>query len=219
LYFARLTGHGRPGTALAEASVGDWTRDMAEAAAIGRRIGKRVILTGTSTGATLISAFAADPARLQDVAGLVLIAPNYRIKAAGSSLLTLPFARYYLPLIMGKTRSWTGMNEGHNTYWTREYPVEALLPLAAIVKETEAMDFAEIALPALFVYAPIDPTVDHSRTEEVIADWGGPVETQVFDIPAAEADTAHVITGDIVSPMRTAPVTARIIDWAEGLAQ
>ena len=61
LYFARLAGHGRTGTALAGATAEDWLTDLAEALAIGTRIGERVILLGTSTGATLATIGLGDP--------------------------------------------------------------------------------------------------------------------------------------------------------------
>ena len=39
LYFSRLAGHGRRPAAMAEPDAGDWIEDMAEAMAIGRRLG------------------------------------------------------------------------------------------------------------------------------------------------------------------------------------
>ncbi len=50
LFFTRLAGHGRTGEALASATAGDWIEDMAEAMAIGRRLGDRVLVISTSTG-------------------------------------------------------------------------------------------------------------------------------------------------------------------------
>ncbi len=52
-YLTRLTGHGRPGRALGRARAEHWFRDTAEAVEIGRRIGRRVVLLGVSTGGAL----------------------------------------------------------------------------------------------------------------------------------------------------------------------
>ena len=52
LFFTRLTGHGRDNDAMGEATVQDWFQDIAEAVAVGRRLGDEVILLGTSTGGT-----------------------------------------------------------------------------------------------------------------------------------------------------------------------
>ena len=51
LFYTRLAGHGRSGDAMAEPLAGDWIEDMAEAMAIGRRLGDRVVVIATSTGA------------------------------------------------------------------------------------------------------------------------------------------------------------------------
>ena len=62
LFFTRLTGHGRGSIAMQTASVASWMKDMAEALAIGRRLGHRTIIIATSTGGTLAAAAALDAA-------------------------------------------------------------------------------------------------------------------------------------------------------------
>jgi hypothetical protein len=91
LFFTRLAGHGRNGAAMAEASVNDWIDDYAEAIAIGRMIGDKVVVVASSTGAALATWGATDPALARDVAAMVLISPNYRIGAFGAFLLTWPW--------------------------------------------------------------------------------------------------------------------------------
>ena len=55
LFYTRLTGHGRTGSALACARVNDWLNDVVEAYEIGRRLGKKVIMIGCSTGGTSLA--------------------------------------------------------------------------------------------------------------------------------------------------------------------
>ncbi|AKI00441.1 Alpha/beta hydrolase family [Hoeflea sp. IMCC20628] len=45
-YYVRLKGHGRSGDAMIEGSVHGWANDFAEAMAIGRRLGERVVIVG-----------------------------------------------------------------------------------------------------------------------------------------------------------------------------
>lgn len=104
LFYTRLTGHGQPGEALAAAEAGDWVLDGLEALEIGRRLGERVILFGTSTGATVIAEVLAREGEAQDIAGAALVSPNFRIADPNAPFLTLPFARYYTPIIGGKIR-------------------------------------------------------------------------------------------------------------------
>jgi hypothetical protein len=49
LFFTRLTGHGQDGTAMAKGSINAWVNNHAEAIAIDRAIGERVVVIGTST--------------------------------------------------------------------------------------------------------------------------------------------------------------------------
>ena len=53
--------------------------DGLEALEIGRRLGERVILFGTSTGATVIAEVLAREGEAQDIAGAALVSPNFRI--------------------------------------------------------------------------------------------------------------------------------------------
>ena len=53
LFFTRLSGHGQTTEALSESTPKEWFQDATEALEIGKRLGEKVILVGTSTGATL----------------------------------------------------------------------------------------------------------------------------------------------------------------------
>jgi hypothetical protein len=50
---ARLTGHGQDGPAMDRATLRDWRADTAEALAIGRAVGERLLVLSCSTGSTL----------------------------------------------------------------------------------------------------------------------------------------------------------------------
>ena len=52
LFFTRLSGHGQTTEALSESTPKEWFQDATEALEIGKRLGEKVILVGTSTGAT-----------------------------------------------------------------------------------------------------------------------------------------------------------------------
>ena len=92
LYFMRLAGHGRSGDALAAVTAGDWVEDMAEAMAIGRRLGERVLLISTSSGSPLAAIAATDAGLMDGLAGVVMISPNFGLKSAAGAILDLPLA-------------------------------------------------------------------------------------------------------------------------------
>lgn len=217
LYFTRLAGHGRGSAAMAEPTAGDWLEDMAEALAIGRRLGDRVLIISTSTGGTLSAIAATDPALSQNVAGIVFVSPNFGIDKRASFLLGLPFVREWGPVVAGEERSFDVRNADHERLWTTRYPTVATIPMEALVQYALALDYAAARVPALFVFSPTDRVVQPGVTAEIATAWGAPVEVWHPELTEADDPYHHVIAGDIMSPNQTAPTAARIVDWAKGL--
>ena len=213
LFFTRLAGHGRTSDAMAEPTVNHWVNDIAEAIEIGRRLGDRVVLMGTSTGATLITWAATQPALMENVASLVLISPNYGVRASGAQILTLPWGGRIAGMILGERRSFQPRNEAHARLWTTQYPTSALLPMAALVDLAVGAEIHNIQVPALFVFSPHDQVVRPDRTEQIAARWGAAHGT----IRVAESGDPmnHVIAGDALSPATTAGLADKIVDYLE----
>lgn len=216
LFFTRLTGHGLPGDAMAEASAGDWIEDMAEAMAIGRRLGERVLILSTSTGGTLAALGAADPALSQGMAGVVMVSPNFGIRSPAARIHDLPFARHWGPVVAGQTRSFSPQNAAHGLYWTTSYPTVALFPMAALVRHVVALDLSGARAPLLVLYPQQDQVVDPAKTESVLRGWGGPRQMERRVMGLGDDPYAHVIAGDILSPGQTADTVRIILDWARG---
>jgi len=217
LYYARLAGHGRGALAMAEPSAGDWMEDMAEALAIGRRIGKKVIVVTTSTGGTLAAIAATDPALMEAVKGIVFVSPNFRIKNPTATILEWPLARTISTLIVGAERSFDPQNEGHAKYWTTIYPTTALIPMAAVVKHARKADYSDVTTPALFIFSDDDAVVDAETTRAIATKWGGPVTLQPRVMGESDDPFNHVIAGDILSPGQTAETVQIMRDWIAGL--
>ncbi|MEM6460974.1 MAG: alpha/beta hydrolase [Pseudomonadota bacterium] len=215
LFYTRLTGHGRTGPAMAEASVKSWINDVAEAVAIGDTIGERTILVGTSTGGSLVTWAAAQPELTANLAGIINISPNYGIQAFGSQILTAPWAKQLVRLIQGEIRSFEPANELHAQYWTTEYPSEALLPMAELVRLTNQSAFENMTVPALFIYSEADTVVRPEITARVAARWGA--DSEVVLIENSDDKDNHVIAGDALSPSTTEDTAQIIIDWISRL--
>ncbi|MDZ7600261.1 MAG: alpha/beta hydrolase [Hoeflea sp.] len=211
LYFARLTGHGRSGDAMLEGSVNAWVNDLAEAIAIGRRLGERVVIMATSTGASLATWAATRPELMADVVGLVQISPNYGVQAAGSGLLTMPWAATLVPLIAGERRSFKPHNDLQAEFWTTEYPSRALLPMAAVVKLASGVDAARITVPSLFIVSPQDQVIRPDLVAAMAAGWGAPAE--LIEVTDSDDPSQHVIAGDALSPSTTDRLAKAAADW------
>ena len=219
LHFARLTGHGRDGAGMADGSADAWLDDVAEAIAIGRRIGDRVILLSASTGGTLTTWAAQLPGMMENVAGQAMISPNFAVVDPNAALLTLPWGRQLLPAVVGAQRSFEAMNEEHGRWWTTSYPTVALIPMQATVERAAKVPVEDIAVPALFIFHPDDKVVRSDVTEQVAARWGKNTgaKVEIERVTQAEDPFNHVIAGRILSPSNTEPLAARIVEWARGL--
>lgn len=217
LVFTRLRGHGRPGAAMAEATAGDWMRDTAEALAAARHVGGRVVVIAASTGATLAAAAALNPELSRDVAGMVLISPNFGVNNALEPLLTWPGARHWLPPLAGEEQAFTPRNEQHEAFWTTRYPSVAVLPMAALVKEVRGMAFKHTDVPVLFWYSAADTVVRPERTTVVAEAWGGPKAVKLVTVGPGDDIYSHVVAGDVLSPGQTERTVAGILDWLKTL--
>jgi pimeloyl-ACP methyl ester carboxylesterase len=218
LFYTRLTGHGAlDGAAMAAATPDAWLDDVAEAMAVGRAIGEKVILIGASTGGTLAALAVFDPPMSRDLAGLVLISPNFEVRATGAFVLTWPFARTIAPLIAGREQVREVAEPAIAAAWTTRYPTEATVPMAAVVKAANDLPFAEARLPALFMFCDADQVVNEARTAEIAAEWGGRVSVVKVSPGAGVDPSCHVIAGDLRSPAETGPASDAIIAWAKTL--
>ncbi|MCY0147118.1 lysophospholipase [Hoeflea sp. G2-23] len=215
LYFARLKGHGRSGDAMLEGSVNGWVNDLAEAIAIGHRLGERVIIMATSTGAALATWAATQPELMHDVAGLVQISPNYGVQAAGSGLLTVPWSNKLVRLVLGERRSFEPRNERHAQYWTHDYPSLALLPMAALVNLAGGVNPARVTAPSLFIYSPLDRVIRPDLVKAMAEKWGGPIKS--IEVTDSNDPNNHVIAGDALSPDTTERLAAETAAWIADL--
>ncbi|QDY69603.1 alpha/beta hydrolase [Qingshengfaniella alkalisoli] len=215
LYLSRLTGHGVDSDELGKALPNDWIDDLSEAIAIGRRIGERVILIGTSMGGALTAIGAQQSP--DDLAGVVMLSPGFRLKGIAGASIEWPGARIWGPWLVGEERGFEPRNDAHAAHWTNRYPTEALASLGAVSRYARSMDVEAIDVPALFFVAQGDTVADPKTTRQLAADWGGPHE--IVPVVMAEGDDpdAHVLAGDALSPGQTARTVSIITSWARDL--
>lgn len=217
LFYTRLAGHGRNGDAMAEASLENWHKDIREALRIAAQLGDRTLIVAMSTGASLATWALSQPALANRVAGAVFLAPNFRIRGRGAFLLTTRLAGLAARLILGRSRSFMPLNPLHSACWTTEYPVSALLPMAALVAEVRALPFETIQVPAMFVRSPRDQVVDSAQTDIVAARWGGPAA--LLDPGEIGDPYGHVVAGDALSPSTTDRIAENILNWFREIPQ
>ena len=215
LFYTRLTGHAQNGPAMAVATVNDWVNDYAEALAIGRKIGEKVVIIATSTGAGLATLAAARPELSKDVAAMIFVSPNYGLQASGSFLLTMPWGRQLANIIVGPEREFAPANELHAKFWTHKYPTNAILPMAALTKLARDARVEDVKIPTMFVFAETDKVVRPDLTRERIARWGAKSGTLIIETP--DDPYQHVVAGDALSPNRTEDVAVKATAFIQSL--
>ncbi len=218
LVYTRLRGHGRADAVMAEATVQDWYDDLAEALAVAGMVGEEVIVISNSTGGTLVAlAETGDPELVDQVTASVWLSPNFGVNSFAAPLLSQGGARWYLPYLIGETRSFDVQSEDHATYWTNSYPSVALLPMAAAVKEAAGRDYSNARTPALWIFSDGDRVIDHRETRRVAGEWGAISTIAQQDVPDGNDPYEHVIAGRVMSPGMTEPVVQQIATWLDGL--
>ncbi len=213
LFYTRLAGHGRPGEAMVGPTANDWLNDADEAMEIGRLIGEKVIVIGTSTGGTLATWLAARE-QTDNLGGIILISPNYWVKAAGAGAMLWPWGKQILQMVRGPVYEWTPVNEMHEKYWTNSYPSIVLVEMMKLLEHVNSMDFGKIDVPSLFLYSPNDQVVDASRIEAAYGEFGAS-RKQIEVIENAGDRNDHVLAGDILSPN----ATLRIADMIDAFVK
>jgi esterase/lipase len=214
LFETRLAGHGRLREPMQDMQAEQWLADGVEALAVARTLGDRVILVGTSTGATLGLALAGHP-DFTAVHSLVFLSPNFAPAAAGARLLTGPFGPQILRLTAGPEHAWEAANAAQATFWTTRYPSAAIIEMMRLVELAWSRLDRVTAAEALFLFSPQDEVVSVSALRRGFAAL--PVERKVLHpLEQGNGLSNHVLTGDILAPENTEPTLTLILDFLRG---
>ena len=152
LYLARLAEHGIDTTEdLMNLTAEKYWESAQLAYAIGKQIGKKVILMSTSTGGTLALQLAAN---YPEIAGLILYSPNIEIFDPSAPLLNNPWG-----LQIGRTVLKSNYvdikykDSAYPKYWNSHYRIEAVVALQNLLEATMTeTTFKKIHQPTLALY-------------------------------------------------------------------
>ena len=202
IYLPRLLAHGLDGEENLLEYTGEGSLDTArEALAVGKILGEKVILMGTSTGCTLALALAAEHPEL---AALVLYAPNIRINHPLDFVATLPWGLQIIRQVEGGLyHTIQNPTAEKEQYWTTKYRLEAPVQMqklleTAMVPET----FNKITVPVFsgFYYkneAEQDPVVSVAAMRQMFQALG--TATNLKEEKAFPNAGAHEIGSALVT--------------------
>jgi len=208
-FLTRLAAHGRTTPAeFAAVTAQDWLDDAREALAVGRRIGRRVVLIGTSTGA-LLAAMAALEDNSSDIAALVLLSPNFGLRDWRAKFISGPLGRALARFVLGKEHSFHPDSIGHAEFWTTHYPSQAVVALMDLLNHARSIDLGKLKMPVLVIYTDQDTVVDVAAIRDRFDEIQAPTKL-IIDLPEA---SRHELTGDALAPETVQPVVQRILQF------
>ncbi len=152
LYLARLAEHGIDTTEdLMNLTAENYWESAKMAYAIGKQIGKKVILMSTSTGGTLALQLAAN---YPEIAGLILYSPNIEVFNPAAPLLNNPWGlQIGRAVLKGKYVDVKYTDSAYPKYWNSHYRIEAVVALQNLLEATMSeTTFKKIHQPTLALY-------------------------------------------------------------------
>jgi alpha-beta hydrolase superfamily lysophospholipase len=206
-FLTRLAAHGSASAAaFATVTAQDWLDDAREALAVGRRIGERVVLIGTSTGA-LLATMAALEDNSPRIAALVLLSPNFRVRDWRAKFISGPLGRLFARIIIGSEYSFRPDSGGHAEFWTSHFPAEGIVALMDLMNYARSIHLDSLKTPTLIIYTDKDSVVDTSAMQDRFDEISGTPKL-IVDLPEA---SRHELTGDALAPETVRPVVRRIM--------
>lgn len=153
LYLSRLAEHGIDTTEqLINFTADNVWESAKEALVIGKQLGQKVILMGTSTGGTLALKLAADYPN--DVAALILYSPNIEINDPAAFFINNPWGLQVARIVKGgKYLTPPDHSAAYLKYWNSPYRLEAAVQLQELLESTMMNEtFKKIHQPVLSLY-------------------------------------------------------------------
>jgi esterase/lipase len=178
LYLSRLAEHGIDTTEpMATLTADKLWNSAKEAYAIGKQLGKKVILMGTSTGGSLALKLATE---YPDIAGLILLSPNIAINDGAAWMLNNHWGLQIAHLIKGKYNTAKDTTARYRQYWHSRYRMESAVALEEFLETTmKGSVFENVRQPVLLQYYykdkdHQDPVVKVSAMKRMFRQLGTP---------------------------------------------
>jgi len=178
LYLSRLADHGLDTTEpLRKLNVDKYWESAKEALAIGKQLGNKVILMGTSTGGTNAIQLAASYPN--DVNALILLSPNIAINDPNAWLANNPWGLQIASIVKGSRYIDTkDQREIFKKYWYSHYRLEGVVALEEMLESSMTKEtFEKVTQPTLMLYyykdeVHQDSVVKVSAMKEMFSELG-----------------------------------------------
>ncbi len=213
LYETRLAGHGRVSGSMLDTTAEDWLDDAAEALSIGERIGKRIVIVATSTGATLAVAMLGEE-RMRHVDAIIMISPNFGPIDSSAKWVTRPGGLLLTRLLAEPTQVWQAQNEEQERFWSTSYPTAAAIEVMRLVDRARSSLSRAFSQNVLMFYSLGDKVVSPGAFLDAF-DAMDAQHKQAIEIFGAGDPKDHVLAGRILSPNKNEEIAAMIVEFVQ----
>ena len=152
LYLARLAEHGvDTSEAMLHLTPENYWESVKQAYAIGKQLGNKVIIMGTSTGGSNAIQLAAN---FPEIASLILLSPNIAINDPNAWLANDPWGLQIARLVKKSNYHITkDQREIYKAHWYSKYRLEAIVNLQEYLETTMVPEtFRKVKQPTLMLY-------------------------------------------------------------------
>ena len=200
-YYPRLYKHGlKDVDVFKDITPKGWMDSAKEAIAIGKSIGKKLIIISTSTGATLAFYLAAnDP----EITALITTSPNFDLYDTRTQMLVKPWGKQLFRKMMGGNyRQWNAPDYV-NRYWTTKNRIEAHIAIRNMLDQTmNNKIFQSIEQPVYMgYYFKDEENMDKVISIDAIKDYSKQLSTadSLVKVQAFANASRHVISSEYMN--------------------
>lgn len=213
LFFSRLPAHGEEVEDFKRVQTQDIFDTTFEAYQVGKVLGEKTILVGSSTGASLLL-YAVS--QLGDVDGVIMFSPAfYSYWDPKRILLNKWLALPLVKLVLGETYSWGPYYPEQEKYWNTKYNTDILPKIIESFYVVSQQSYEKLNTPVLMFYNPIDHVIDAEVMEKKFLEF----KTKASKKKKLDSRDRHVLAGDIASPANTSFAIEESVSWLQSVLQ
>ncbi len=181
-----------------------WLQSVIDAWTIAAKLGSKVVIVATSTGAPLAIWLAEQELTRDKIHAFLFMSPNFKIRSRFGFILTWPWSKYWIRGILGKEISWEPENEMAGKYWTSTYSTLSLIEMQKVLDWLSSVDFSRHQIPLATMYMKNDSNIYPKAAISGHNQWGSE-QKQLIQVSIDGDSEEHVFVGNISAPHR--------IDW------
>lgn len=215
IVYARLAGHGLSEESM-QASAEQWLQSTRDSWELAARLGKKVIIVATSNGAPLALWLHEKLAAPGKIHAMIYLSPNFKLNNPFGFLLTWPWAKSWVPKILGDERVWEPENDLVAQYWSYRYSVHAVIEVQKVVDWASTVKIGGQTTPLATLYMDGDPTISHEAAIKFHNNWPA-VNKLLQPVDLDSENPQHVFAGAATAPHRTQWCVDTCVDFLENV--